>query len=138
MKQYGTTPKVSSFKTTSTTTMRTTNLAIAPNFLAQKDMIFIVSSSIVSTLSMEHLYKKDFHGNPEEGRTIVNDWVSEQTLSNIPELLPEGVVTSNTRLILTNAIYLNAPWKQPFDPSDTRDFPYNRGWSNNTSTHYDS
>ena len=78
----------------------------------------------VDTIYGAPVQEVDFHGNPEEGRTIVNDWVSEQTLSNIPELLPEGVVTTNTRLILTNAIYLNAPWKQPFDPSDTRDFPF--------------
>ena len=100
-------------------------LAIANKLFAQKDMIFhseFINS--VDTIYGAPVQEVDFHGNPEEGRTIVNDWVSEQTLSNIPELLPEGVVTSNTRLILTNAIYLNAPWKQPFDPSDTRDFPF--------------
>ena len=100
-------------------------LAIANKLFAQKDMSFhseFINS--VDTIYGAPVQEVDFHGNPEEGRTIVNDWVSEQTLSNIPELLPEGVVTSNTRLILTNAIYMNAPWKQPFDPSDTRDFPF--------------
>lgn len=100
-------------------------LAIANKLFAQKDMTFhsdFINS--VDTIYGAPLQEVDFHGNPEEGRTIVNDWVSEQTLSNIPELLPEGSVTTDTRLILTNAIYMNAPWKQPFDPSDTRDFPF--------------
>ena len=100
-------------------------LAIANKLFAQKDMPFhdeFINS--VDTIYGAPVQEVDFQGSPEEGRIIVNDWVSEQTLSNIPNLLPEGSVTTNTRLILTNAIYMNAPWKQPFDPSDTRDFPF--------------
>ena len=100
-------------------------LAIANKLFAQQNMPFHSEFiNNVDTIYGAPVQEVDFQGNPEEGRIIVNDWVSEQTQANIPELLAEGSITNNTRLILTNAIYMNAPWKQPFDPSDTRDFPF--------------
>ena len=36
-----------------------------------------------------------------------------------PELFPVGSINSGTAFVLSNAIYLNAPWKQEFDPEDT-------------------
>ena len=100
-------------------------LAIANKLFAQQNMPFHSEFiNNVDTIYGAPVQEVDFQGNPEEGRIIVNDWVSEQTQANIPELLAEGSITNITRLILTNAIYMNAPWKQPFDPSDTRDFPF--------------
>ena len=39
-------------------------------------------------------------------------------------MLPEGSITSATRLVLTNAIYFSAAWEEPFEASDTRDLPF--------------
>ena len=66
----------------------------------------------------------DFLNDPVAGREIINTWVSEQTKENIPELLPEGIITPNTKLVLTNAIYMNAPWKTSFDPDKTQSLPF--------------
>src|SRR5690606_33249288 len=52
----------------------------------------------------------DYVGATEQARTAINDWVAEQTRDRIPELIAEGVLDDMTRLVLTNAIYLNAPW----------------------------
>ena len=70
------------------------------------------------------LQEVDFMSNPDGSRDLINDWVSEQTKDHIPELLPPGIISSLTRLVLTNAIYLNAPWKSPFDPTNTTDLPF--------------
>ena len=66
----------------------------------------------------------DFVGAPEESRARINDWVSEETQDKIRDLLPFGAVDSNTRLVLTNAIYFNASWQWPFDKRLTRELPF--------------
>ena len=61
----------------------------------------------------------DFASDPEAARTDINSWVSEQTKEKIPELFPANSISSSTKLVLTNAIYLNAPWKTTFDTART-------------------
>lgn len=66
----------------------------------------------------------DFSGDPEGSRTTINDWVSDQTNDRVNDLLPEGSISSGTRLVLTNAIYFKAPWLYPFDEDDTETEPF--------------
>jgi serpin B len=63
----------------------------------------------------------DFRADPEGGRARVNQWVQDQTAGRIVDLLPAGSVTSDTRLVLANAIYFIADWETAFDPDDTQD-----------------
>ncbi|MBL7064894.1 MAG: serpin family protein [Anaerolineae bacterium] len=63
----------------------------------------------------------DFAGAAEESRITINDWVSEQTEGRIEDLIPQGVIDALTRLVLTNAIYFNAAWSEPFEPDLTGD-----------------
>jgi len=63
----------------------------------------------------------DFAGAAEESRITINDWVSEQTEGRIEDLIPQGVIDTLTRLVLTNAIYFNAAWSEPFEPDLTED-----------------
>ena len=62
----------------------------------------------------------DFACRPEDARAEINSWVGEHTADKIPELLKSGSITPMTRLVLTNAIYLNAPWATPFVKSATQ------------------
>ena len=57
----------------------------------------------------------DFAGNTEAARSTINDWVSEVTEEKISELFPSGSIDSTTVLALTNAMYMDAPWKYTFD-----------------------
>jgi len=57
----------------------------------------------------------DFVANPGAAREAINDWVSEETNGRIVDLLPPGSIDATVRLVLTNAIYFNAPWLKPFD-----------------------
>jgi len=63
----------------------------------------------------------DFMNETEKSRLTINDWVSDQTEERIKDLIPEGVITSLTRLVLTNAIYFNAAWEYPFNEDVTAD-----------------
>jgi serpin B len=62
----------------------------------------------------------DFAAAHEAARGEINAWVSAHTAAKITELLPAGTITPLTRLVLTNAVYLKAPWAKPFEKSATR------------------
>jgi serpin B len=66
----------------------------------------------------------DFINQTEESRLAINDWVSDQTEGRIKDLIPEGVITVATCLVLTNAIYFNAAWEYPFNENMTADGPF--------------
>ncbi|MBA7713960.1 hypothetical protein ES703_122971 [subsurface metagenome] len=63
----------------------------------------------------------DFIGATEESRVTINDWVSDQTEGRIEDLIPAGLISPLTRLVLTNAIYFNAAWEYPFEEDMTED-----------------
>ncbi len=66
----------------------------------------------------------DFVTDTEAARQTINDWVSEQTEGRIEDLIPQGALDALTRLVLTNAIYFNAAWAEPFDKEATQDGPF--------------
>jgi serpin B len=61
----------------------------------------------------------DFKKETEQARQTINDWVEKQTEGKIKELLRSGVLTVDTRLVLTNAIYFKSTWLQPFNEKAT-------------------
>jgi serpin B len=67
----------------------------------------------------------DFGSDPEEARTTINNWVSEDTEEKIKDLIAQGALGNDTRLVLTNAIYFNGKWLLQFDPGLTFDDRFN-------------
>ena len=70
------------------------------------------------------LRELDFAGDPELSRRTINGWISDRTREKIPELLSQGAIRPDTRLVLTNAIYFKGTWVDAFDPKRTRDLPF--------------
>ncbi|QDT60094.1 Serpin (serine protease inhibitor) [Stieleria bergensis] len=72
------------------------------------------------------LRKADFVRSSERERQRINQWVEDQTEQRIKELLPKDppVITGNTRLVLTNAIYFKGNWSQRFDAKQTNDMQF--------------
>jgi serine protease inhibitor len=68
----------------------------------------------------------DYHRAPEAARAAINAWVSQQTRTRIPKLVPAGAIDADTRLTLANALYFKAPWLTPFEPGMTRRAPFHR------------
>ena len=66
----------------------------------------------------------DYRSDPAGARETINDWVADQTGDRIEELLPAGALDTLTRLVLTNAVYFNANWHEPFDPDQTERAPF--------------
>ncbi len=63
----------------------------------------------------------DFRGSPGPARERINEWVEERTEDKIRDLLPDGSITGDTRLVLTNAVYFLAKWAAPFEANETYD-----------------
>ncbi|MBD3278610.1 MAG: serpin family protein, partial [Candidatus Aegiribacteria sp.] len=61
----------------------------------------------------------DFIDDPDGSREVINDWVAENTMDRILDLLPRGVISEDTRLVLTNAVYFKASWSHPFEEAST-------------------
>ena len=80
-----------------------------PEFKEDTEMCYLADATNV-----------DFKQNPEEARKEINDWVKDQTMDTIDELLPSGSVTPNSRFFLVNAIYFYGSWKYQFDPAKTQ------------------
>jgi len=66
----------------------------------------------------------DFEKNPERERHRINKWVAAETRERIRDLIPPDGVNEATRLILANAIYLKAPWAEPFSDAATKVAPF--------------
>ncbi len=63
----------------------------------------------------------DFINDPEGSTETINIWVENQTNNKIQDLLPQGVINSDTGLVLTNAIYFKGTWVNEFDKADTKE-----------------
>ncbi len=67
----------------------------------------------------EGVYALDYQNEPEASRQAINDSVAEWTDGLVTGLLPQGTITNLTELVLTNTIYLKAPWASPFQEQQT-------------------
>jgi serpin B len=63
----------------------------------------------------------DFTGAAEAVAAAINDWVAEATNGRITDLVHPGDLNDLTRLVIVNAVYLDANWAQPFAAINTHD-----------------
>jgi serpin B len=80
--------------------------------------------SLIETNYGGCLNEVDFVTAVETARKTINDWVENQTNSKIKNLIPEGVLDSMTRLVLTNAIYFKGNWARQFKKERTQNVPF--------------
>lgn len=66
----------------------------------------------------------DFDTKTNETKNIINDWVSKNTRNKINNLIQK--IQPDTRMILTNAVYFNAKWRNAFDKNKTRKRPFKK------------
>jgi serpin B len=55
----------------------------------------------------------------EESRLQINEWVESKTNEKIKDVIPQGILTALTRLVITNAIYFKGTWVTQFDERNT-------------------
>ena len=80
--------------------------------------------SLVQNAYLSESRELDFEHQGEASRLIINSWVEDKTNNRIKDLIPPNIITPDTRLILTNAVYFNAEWANPFNEKMTRKEPF--------------
>ena len=78
--------------------------------------------TLLSDNYLSSAYELDFANSLESSRKFINNWVSRQTQGKIKDLLSE--LNPGTLMILTNAVYFNAAWLNPFDSKLTSLKPF--------------
>ncbi len=70
------------------------------------------------------LAEVDFGTPPGAARELINGWIADETSGLIPELFPDRSFDASTRMVLVNAVAMDAPWEFPFDPAATGPGPF--------------
>ncbi len=70
------------------------------------------------------LNQVDFGVGPESIRQAINGWVANETQGRIDGLIPSGMLSRETRLVLVNAIYFKGQWARPFNRRNTTQAPF--------------
>jgi serpin B len=72
------------------------------------------------------LNQADF-GQGEQARNTVNEWVAQRTKDKIKDLIPQGTLDEQARIVLTSAAYFKSKWDDTvskFDKDNTKDGPF--------------
>lgn len=102
-------------------------LTAANQLFAQKAFAFEVP--FLDTLAQEYganVRLLDFESAADPSRVAINEWVAKKTEDRIDELLPQGSINDGTRMVLVNAIYFNAAWRDAFEESATMDGDFHK------------
>lgn len=75
------------------------------------------------------MWTADYRRDPDRARREINDWIAEHTREHITDLLPEGSIDTQTRLVLTNAMFFKAPWADDLDEGAEQAFTTATGTS---------
>ena len=60
-------------------------------------------------------------GKPQKASEEINAWISSQTEGRIKDLVSPDIIGPATRLVLTNAVYFEAPWFSRFEKSRSQE-----------------
>ncbi len=102
-------------------------MSVANSLWGQKGMVF--ESPFLDLLARDYgsgMRIVDFIDSSarEEARLAINDWVAGETNDRIEDLIQQGVLDDLVRLVLVNAVYLDAAWQTPFEEAATTDDPF--------------
>jgi serpin B len=90
-------------------------LWIAPSFPLRADYLSLTGEHYVAAVEAV-----DF-ARPARAAAAIDAWVRRITRDRIRDLVPAEAIARDTRLILTNALYLDATWSSPFEKQATTD-----------------
>jgi len=91
--------------------------------------LFLSPEFVSSAVSAHHAVARsvDFKNQPAAATAEVNAFIEQATAGRIRNLLSDGAVHGDTKVVLANGMHFKATWARRFDPSDTvRDNFYRR------------
>lgn len=97
-------------------------LATANAVWAQKDFqILDAYFDVIEKYYGGNVENLDFIGDTEGSRKTINGWVEGKTKEKIKDLIPQGAIDGQTRLVITNAVYFKGQWVKQFDLKNTQE-----------------
>jgi serpin B len=103
---------------------RRITLRVVNRVWAQKKSLVPAYLGLLKDVYRAPLGELDFLKEPEPSRTAINDWVAKKTEQKIKDLIAHGMITKDTRLVLTSAVYWKAHWQEPFEAGLTKEGPF--------------
>jgi serpin B len=98
----------------------TTGLNIANKIFLNNGFSVKPSFQEVATKSFESKTETVNFGESKKAAKFINDWVESKTNDKIKDLINPESLSSNTKMVLVNAIYFKGVWVNPFDEKDTK------------------
>lgn len=100
-------------------------LNVANRLWGQQDYAFLPDYLQITRDSYgAELAPVDYKKASDQARTAINTWVADKTNQKILNLIPAGVLTAQTRLVLTNAVYFKGTWAHAFKKESTKTEPF--------------
>ncbi|MET8623095.1 serpin family protein [Kitasatospora sp. NPDC004669] len=90
---------------------------------------FPVESDYLATLAAAFdagVHTTDFKKDPDGSRKAINAAVEKATEGRIKDLFAAKAINPDTRVVLTDALYLKAKWASEFKPAHTEDRPFHK------------
>lgn len=101
-------------------------LQIANALWGQKEQLYSIEFiDLIQENYGTGLKAVDFKNATEQARATINQWTADKTKKHIPQILAPGILTKQTKLVLTNAIYFLGSWEFPFNERNTQSAPFN-------------
>jgi len=107
------------------------HLAVAKGFKPKKEFSKILADGFGSDIR-----EYDFGTDKDNSVRQINQLVSEKTNGKVEDLLLEQDIDELTRLVLINAVYFKAVWKQSFDAEETFQSGFQSPVAGNINTDY--
>ena len=60
----------------------------------------------------------------EETRGLINGWVEQETGNKVVNMIPEGILSELTKMMLVNALHFKGSWAEEFDEKMTTEQPF--------------
>ncbi|HVY40201.1 MAG TPA: serpin family protein [Polyangia bacterium] len=90
-------------------------LSIANSLWTQRG--FAVQGPFLDALAVNYgagVNNVDFQNDAEHARADINQWVSDATRGEIPDLFPPRSIDASTVLVLADAVFFHGDWQTPF------------------------
>jgi serpin B len=100
-------------------------LNIANALWTQEGFPFLPSFLQTATTQYQaSVNQADFTTSADAVTQTINNWVAEETQNKIQNTLSPGLINTNTRLVLINAIYFLGAWTEAFAGANTLTQPF--------------
>lgn len=79
-----------------------------------------VEACYAQVVTSKNIQPLDFAKDPIGSRNLINNFVSRTTQGLIKDIVPDGMISANTRLVLANAVYFKGTWLMGFSKDLTK------------------